>query len=63
VDASGKTYTRSVEAMPQDEVVREIDQRVDMTTLERVLMEEGIRKFADPQRALIALVAQKREWS
>ena len=26
----------------------------------RVLMEEGIKKFADPQKALLALIAQRR---
>ena len=28
--------------------------------MERVLMEEGIVKFADPQRALLKLIAQRR---
>lgn len=46
--------------MPATDVVAEIDQRVEMATLERVLMEEGIRKFTDPQKALLALIAQKR---
>ncbi|MGH8166457.1 MAG: transaldolase family protein, partial [Woeseiaceae bacterium] len=60
VEASKKTYTRQVDQMPPADVIREIDQRVDMTTLERVLMEEAVRKFADPQKALIALVAEQR---
>ena len=60
VDASKKTYTRQVDQMPPADVIREIDQRVDMATLERVLMEEGIRKFADPQKALTALIAEQR---
>lgn len=60
VEASAKKYTRLVDRMPPNDVVSEIDQRVDMATLERVLMEEGIRKFTDPQKELIALIAQKR---
>lgn len=40
--------------------IGEIDREIDMAKLERVLMEEGIRKFIDPQKALIALIAEKR---
>ncbi|HET6630623.1 MAG TPA: transaldolase family protein [Woeseiaceae bacterium] len=60
VEASGKTYTRMVDRMPAAEVAREIDEAVDMERLERVLMEEGLRKFIEPQEALIALIAEKR---
>ena len=31
-----------------------------MKKLEEVLMAEGIKKFADPQHALLALIAKKR---
>jgi hypothetical protein len=31
-----------------------------MVTLERVLMDEGIKKFVEPQQALLKLIAQKR---
>ena len=34
--------------------------KVDMQKLEETLMEEGIEKFADPQKALLALIAEKR---
>ncbi|MDN5871889.1 MAG: hypothetical protein L0H73_14355 [Nitrococcus sp.] len=60
VEASQAAYRRRVDQMPPDDVIGEIDRRVDMETLERELMEEGIRKFADPQKELIALIAQKR---
>jgi transaldolase len=33
---------------------------VDIAKLEAVLMEEGIKKFADPQKALLKLIAEKR---
>jgi transaldolase len=34
---------------------------VDWKKLEDVLMEEGVKKFADPQKALQALIASKRK--
>jgi hypothetical protein len=33
---------------------------VDLAQLEARLMAEGIKKFADPQEVLLALVAEKR---
>jgi transaldolase len=41
-------------------VMNEIDEKVDMQRLEDVLMAEGIKKFSEPQKALLNLVAQKR---
>ncbi len=60
VEASGKPYSRQVDRMPAAEVAGEIAEAVDMATLERVLMEEGVRKFIDPQKALIAVIEEKR---
>jgi transaldolase len=60
VEASGRTLTRQVDRLPPAEIVREIDRLVDFEHMERVLLEEGVRKFADPQKALLALVADKR---
>jgi transaldolase len=60
VEQSAKNYSRHIDEMPADEVLREIDSKVDMVKLERVLMEEGVKKFADPQKELLALVAEKR---
>ena len=42
------------------EVLAEIDREVDPAKLEATLMAEGIKKFADPQKALLALIASKR---
>jgi transaldolase len=61
VEASGRTITRQVDKLPPDDVLAEIDQKVSMQKLEEVLMEEGIKKFADPQKALLALIADKRK--
>ena len=49
--------------MRRDEIhqlLDEIDAKVDPQRLEEVLMDEGIRKFADPQKSLLALIAEKR---
>ena len=60
VQASGRTISRQVDQMPQPEVLAEIDAKVDTMKLEETLMREGLQKFADPQKALIALIAAKR---
>jgi transaldolase len=60
VEASGRTITRQVDQMPPAAVLDEIREKVDMAKLEEVLMREGLAKFADPQKALIELIASKR---
>lgn len=57
---SGRTFERRVDVLPAESVLREIDERVDFQRLEDVLMEEGLRKFAEPQRALLELISEKR---
>jgi transaldolase len=60
VEQLGKTYQRTVDRFPPEEVQREIDAKVDFERMEAVLMEEGLKKFADPQKELIALIGRKR---
>lgn len=60
VDKLNKTYTRKVDRLPPKEVLDEIDAKVDQQKMEDKLMEEGTAKFADPQKALLKLVAEKR---
>jgi transaldolase len=60
VEKSPKTYVRQIDQMPSADIVSEIDGSVDMVVLERDLMEEGIKKFVEPQRALLRLIAQTR---
>jgi len=60
VQESGKTFTRQVDQLPPADVLADIDKKVDMDHLEKVLMEEGLKKFADPQHALLKLIAKKR---
>ena len=49
-----------VEVLSPSDTYSEVEKKVDMAKLEEVLMREGIEKFADPQKALLALVAKKR---
>ena len=60
VQKSGRHFTRQVDAMPSKAVLDEIDAKVDMQKLEETLMQEGLHKFADPQKALLKLIASKR---
>ncbi|MCI0379174.1 MAG: transaldolase [Gemmataceae bacterium] len=61
VEKSGRTFTRQVDGMPPQDVLDEIERLVDLRKLEEVLMAEGVKKFADPQKALLALIAEKRK--
>ncbi|MCA9096134.1 MAG: transaldolase, partial [Planctomycetaceae bacterium] len=56
----GKTFTRKVDQYPSADILADIDQHVDFQKMEEVLMEEGLAKFADPQKALIKLIGEKR---
>jgi transaldolase len=58
---SGITFTRQIDRMPPQDVLDEIEQKVDWRHLEDTLMSEGVQKFADPQKALLALIATKRK--
>jgi transaldolase len=60
VDALGKTYTRRIDELPSKAVQDEVDAKVDVAKLEKFLMDEGVQKFADPQHALLKLIAAKR---
>jgi hypothetical protein len=46
--------------LPED-IEAEIHDKVDVHALEATLMAEGSKKFADPQKAILALLKQKRE--
>jgi transaldolase len=61
VQQSGQVFTRQVDQLPPPEVVAEIDAKVSWQKLEETLMEEGLKKFADPQKALLQLIATKRK--
>ena len=61
VEKSGRTFTRQVDVLPPAAVVSEIEQKVDMKLLEETLMREGLSKFADPFKKLLAQIASKRK--
>ena len=60
VEKSGRSFTRQVDKLPPKEVLDEIAAKVDMAKMEAVLMEEGVKKFADPQKVLLKTIAEKR---
>lgn len=60
VQELGKRYTRTIDQLPPQSVLAEIDQHVNFHHLEDTLMEEGIKKFADPQKKLLALIDDLR---
>jgi hypothetical protein len=49
-----------VDQLPQQEGVAKIESKVDLAQKEAALMAEAIKKFADPEEALLALVAETR---
>lgn len=61
VAKSGRTYTSQINTMPGADVLADIDAKVDFAKMEEVLMSEGIQKFADPQKALLKLIGDKRQ--
>ena len=60
VQKSGRTFTRQVDKLPDAAVLADLDAKVDIAHMETTLMSEGIKKFADPQKALLAQIAKKR---
>ena len=60
IEKSDKSYRRTVDQMPPKEVLDEIAQKVDVPKMEAALMEEGVKKFADPQKALEKSIGERR---
>jgi len=46
--------------MPAASVLADIDAKVNIQAMEDKLMEEGTAKFADPHKALLKLIKEKR---
>jgi transaldolase len=59
VEELGKRYTRTVDLMPSQAVLDDIDAHIDIAKMEHVLMDEGTAKFADPHKALLKLIGEK----
>ena len=60
VAEGGVEFTRTVDQMPEAAITAEIDEKLDTQAMHDILMAEGIDKFVKPQRALLALIAEKR---
>jgi transaldolase len=60
VEKSGRTITRQIDKLPPQAVLDEIERLVDIKKLEETLMAEGIKKFADPMKALLKQIDEKR---
>ena len=60
VEKLNKVYTRKVDQLPPDAILREIDEKIDVKKMEETLMQEGTMKFADPQKALLKSITEKR---
>ncbi len=60
IEASGMTFPRTIDQLPPSEVIDEIETHLDTQAMENQLMSEGVKKFADPQRALLKLIGEKR---
>jgi transaldolase len=60
VQKLNKTYARNIDKMPAQAVLDEIDRKVDVKKMEDTLMDEGTAKFADPHKALLKLIKEKR---
>lgn len=60
VERGSVQFTRQVDQLPSQDLLAEIDRLVDFGKLESVLMDEGLKKFADPQKMLLKLIAEKR---
>jgi transaldolase len=61
IQRSGQQFRRTVDQLPPPAVVEEIHQKVDQAKLEKVLMQEGTKKFADPQKALEKQIGERRQ--
>ncbi|MCH8830462.1 MAG: transaldolase [Planctomycetes bacterium] len=54
------TFSRTVDRMSDQALLDEYDAKIDEERMETTLMAEGLQKFADPQKDLLALIAEKR---
>ncbi|HEY0009975.1 MAG TPA: transaldolase family protein [Tepidisphaeraceae bacterium] len=60
VEKLNKSYTRQIDQLPPEALLKEIDEKVDVQKMEDALMREGLAKFADPQKTLLKAAAEKR---
>lgn len=59
VAKSTEVFTKQLDVLPAKPILDELLTKIDWQKLEVDLMAEGLAKFADPHKALIALVAER----
>lgn len=59
VEKSGVTIKSQINEMPSESILKAIDQHVDFAKLEEFLMTDGLKKFADPQKALLEVLSTR----
>ncbi|MEM6750315.1 MAG: transaldolase family protein [Planctomycetota bacterium] len=57
---SGKAYASVSRVLPDQDILSDLDAKVDVPAMEAFLMEEGLAKFAEPHKQLIATIRDKR---
>jgi len=57
---SGQVFSRNLDTMPSHAIISELDAAVNVPDLEKVLMEQGVAKFVDPQKQLLQTIQEKR---
>jgi transaldolase len=60
VAESDQSFSKRIDQFPTQNIIDEIDDKVDFRHLEETLMQEGIAKFAQPQKELLALITEMR---
>lgn len=53
-------FEKQLTNLPEPQILKEIDEQVDIRHLEETLMSEGIAKFAQPQHELLKLIGEMR---
>ncbi|CAN5137592.1 transaldolase family protein [soil metagenome] len=61
VQKAGFLFNSRINHLPHETILKEIAEKVDMKQLEETLMSEGLAAFADPHKALIKLISEKRK--
>jgi transaldolase len=60
VAASGLVFLRTVDQLPPPDVLADIDAELNVRTIEDFLIRDGVAKFADRQKTLLKLLADRR---
>ena len=59
-EMDSKQFQPLLHELPEQAFIDQLFKEVDFQKMEDVLMEEGLKKFADPQKALLAKIKEKR---